>query len=223
MSQADPQKLQSAFKLLATLQNIPDEGQSCLAWAAQLVSTYRNVTIDLYEPNGGRLTIGDLDDTIYNQDYEEAEGWGKFYLPNEVNMQVIGVVKWPSCPCEQLVLMTCEDRCLYGYDGEELHLISPCLTQLYHRTIFYPAQRSYYRGEAFKNMTRENWERVRAGTVGRKLDRQHKELVEAKKSKFLENLNAMRYNTEGAKRPAVPQEVPEGHEGPGTFTRCSPC
>ncbi|KAA8586156.1 hypothetical protein FQN60_007725, partial [Etheostoma spectabile] len=69
-------------------------------------------------------------------------------------MQVLGVVEGTSCPCEQLVLMTCEDRRVYAYDGEgeELHLVASSLDQLRLEGIEYPASKTYYDGEAFKDM-----------------------------------------------------------------------
>ncbi|AWP04897.1 Hypothetical protein SMAX5B_016246 [Scophthalmus maximus] len=45
-------------------------------------------------------------------------------------MQVFGVVEGTSCPYGQLVLMTCEDKRLYSYDGEELHVVALSLDQL---------------------------------------------------------------------------------------------
>uniref|UniRef100_A0A3P9CBS0 Uncharacterized protein n=1 Tax=Maylandia zebra TaxID=106582 RepID=A0A3P9CBS0_9CICH len=53
--------------------------------------------------------------------------WGKFYLPKAVAMQVIGVVEGISCLCEQLLLMTCEDKQVY--DEDELHLVASSTKQ----------------------------------------------------------------------------------------------
>ncbi|KAG7999422.1 hypothetical protein GBF38_000527, partial [Nibea albiflora] len=106
-------------------------------------------------------------------------------------MQVIGVVEETLCPCDELVLMTCEDRKVYSYDGEELHVVAASLEELCYEGIEYPASKSYYKGEAFKAMTDEDWDKVKKGDVGRRLDEAHHELVMTGKSKFLEDLKSM--------------------------------
>ncbi|GAA6231831.1 uncharacterized protein LOC108900375 isoform X1 [Lates japonicus] len=163
-------------------------GRAYLAWVSDVVSELRNEKIPLKKPAGATVRIGDLEDTIYRDRGDEVNGWGKFYLPEIVNMQVVGVVEGTSCPCDELVLMTCEDRKLYAYDGEELHLVASSLDRLRDQEIEYPSSKSYYNGEAFKDMTKEDWAKVRRGPVGRRLDQEHQELVQARKSRFLKNL-----------------------------------
>uniref|UniRef100_A0A8P4FZ36 Uncharacterized protein n=1 Tax=Dicentrarchus labrax TaxID=13489 RepID=A0A8P4FZ36_DICLA len=113
---------------------------------------YKHKKFTLESPAGAIMKIGDLEDTIYRGKHDEVNGWGKFFLPEIVRMQVVGVVKGTSCPCDQLVLMTCEDRKMYAYDGEELHEVASSFEQLCAEGIEYPASRSYYEGEAFKHM-----------------------------------------------------------------------
>ncbi|XP_062292432.1 uncharacterized protein LOC133996941 [Scomber scombrus] len=168
-------------------------GADYLAWVSDFVSTYRHKSFTLENPAGATLRIGGLDDTIYRDAHARVNGWGKFYLPGPVHMQVIGVVEVTSCPCDQLVLMTCEDKKVYAYNGEELHLVASSVKQL-DKEIEYPASKIYYKGEAFKDMTEEDWDKVRAGPVGRKLDQEHHKRVTLKKSKFLENLKTARQN-----------------------------
>uniref|UniRef100_A0A671UK01 Uncharacterized protein n=1 Tax=Sparus aurata TaxID=8175 RepID=A0A671UK01_SPAAU len=93
-----------------------------------------------------------LDDTIYKHKDNVVNGWGNFYLLYEASMQVLGVVEGTSCPCDQLVLMTCEDRKIYAYDGEELHVVASDLKQLCDKGIMYPASKSYYKGERFQTI-----------------------------------------------------------------------
>uniref|UniRef100_A0A672GN54 Uncharacterized protein n=1 Tax=Salarias fasciatus TaxID=181472 RepID=A0A672GN54_SALFA len=120
-------------------------------WVSNMVSQCNRLSLPLMSPAGATLTIGGVEDTIYRDKPGEVNGWGKFYLEDEVNMQVIGVVEGTYCPYD-LVLMTCEDKKIYAYDGEELHLVAPGLKQLCDEGIEYPASKSYYNGEAFKNM-----------------------------------------------------------------------
>ncbi|XP_074469825.1 uncharacterized protein LOC141754580 [Sebastes fasciatus] len=152
---------------------------------------HRHKTFGLEKPPGATLTIGDLDDTIYSDEEDEVNGWGKFYLPKVVSMQVVGVVEGTSCSSDQLVLMTCEDRKLYAYDGEKLHLVASSLRQLQYNGIEYPAPERYYEGEAFKHKTKEDWAKV-----SKRLDQQHHELVMSKKSELLENLKLLKQNKE---------------------------
>uniref|UniRef100_A0A3B5APS4 Uncharacterized protein n=1 Tax=Stegastes partitus TaxID=144197 RepID=A0A3B5APS4_9TELE len=166
------------------------EGAAYLEWVSGFVSTYKHKKVTLKKPAGASLKIAGLDDTIYRGKHDEVNGWGKFYLPKIVNMQVVGVVEGTSCHCDQLVLMTCEDKKLYAYDGEELHLVASSLERLGDKEIEYPASKSYYNGEAFDDMTEEDWAKVKMGAVGRSLEQEHQKLVEANKSTFMENLKS---------------------------------
>lgn len=164
------------------------EGADYLAWVSNFVSTHKHKMLKLKNPGGALLKVAGLEDTIYRGKPDEVNGWGKFYLPKMVNMQVVGVVEGSSCTCDQLVLMTCEDKRVYAYDGEELHLVASSLNQLGDRGIEYPASKSYYNGQAFQDMTEEDWEDVKMGPVGRSLEKEHQKLVKANKSAFLANL-----------------------------------
>ncbi|XP_067467529.1 uncharacterized protein [Thunnus thynnus] len=167
------------------------KGAEYLAWVSQFVSTYKHKSLTLKNPAGATLRIGGLDDTIYKDADAKVNGWGKFYLPDIVHMQVVGVVEDTSCPCDP-VLMTCEDKNLYAYDGEELHLVASSLKRLCDKKIEYPASKRYYKGEAFKDMTEEDWAKVKSGPVGRRLAQEHHTRVIADKSRFLENLKMAR-------------------------------
>uniref|UniRef100_A0A672GT73 Uncharacterized protein n=1 Tax=Salarias fasciatus TaxID=181472 RepID=A0A672GT73_SALFA len=101
--------------------------------------------LPLNKPAGAVLTICELEDTEYKEKLDEVSGWGNFYLRDIVNMRVVGVVEGTSCPVGDLVLLTCEDKQLYGYDGEELHVVAPNLPKAINdKKIDYPASESYY-------------------------------------------------------------------------------
>uniref|UniRef100_A0A3Q0QX15 Uncharacterized protein n=1 Tax=Amphilophus citrinellus TaxID=61819 RepID=A0A3Q0QX15_AMPCI len=144
--------------------------------------------ITLKKPAGAILRIGGLEDTVYKDYPTDVKGWGKFYLPKTVTMHVVGVVEGISCPCDQLVLMTCEDKQVYVYDEEELHLVASSMEQLREEGMTYPAFKTYYNGEAFKDMTQEDWKKVWEGPVGRRLDEEHKKLVATRKPRLLDYL-----------------------------------
>uniref|UniRef100_A0A3Q2FGU3 Uncharacterized protein n=1 Tax=Cyprinodon variegatus TaxID=28743 RepID=A0A3Q2FGU3_CYPVA len=146
----------------------------------------------LNNPPGSKLRIARLEDTFYKDKPDEVRGCSMFYLPEEVEMQVIGVIEGTSCPSDELLLMTCENGRLYAFDGEELHMVASSLLQLEYGHIEYPSTESYYNGQAFENMTEEDWAEVKQGAVGKKLDQEHEKLVESKKEKFLENLKSQK-------------------------------
>uniref|UniRef100_A0A3P9DF72 Uncharacterized protein n=1 Tax=Maylandia zebra TaxID=106582 RepID=A0A3P9DF72_9CICH len=123
--------------------------------------------VHLKKPSGADLWIEELENTKYNGDDDEVNAWGKFYLPEIVKMQVIGVVKGTSCPCDELVLMTCEDKKLYGYDGEELHLVASSFLELCDKTIEYPASKRYYNGENYLTMSSTQEKGLRLGRLGK--------------------------------------------------------
>ncbi|XP_062414346.1 uncharacterized protein LOC134107073 isoform X2 [Pungitius pungitius] len=162
----------------------PDYLKSMLNYVLE----HRDETVILKNPAGAILTIGDLNDTIYRDKKIVVNGWNKFYLPDIVSMKVLGVVKGTSCPEDHLVLMTCEDQKVYAYDGEELHLVASSWEQLLGEGFQYPADKSYYKGEAFKDT---DWDEVRKGEVGRRLDQEHLKLVTSKMSKLLKNLRSI--------------------------------
>lgn len=118
------------------------------------MTTKRGERFNLNSPPGATLVIGHLEDTTFKDAPAEVNKWGKFYLPTTVEMQVVGYVEGSPYPCDQLVLMTCDDKKFYGYDEEEeeLHLVATSLNYLCEKGIDYPASKSYYRGEAFKDM-----------------------------------------------------------------------
>ncbi|XP_059205658.1 uncharacterized protein LOC131984737 isoform X2 [Centropristis striata] len=130
------------------------KGADLLKYVSSFVSEKRHESFLLKSPAGASLKIGDLDDTIYRGDKGKFDAWGRFYLPKMVSMQVIGVVEGASYLCEQLVLMTCEDKSVYGYDGEKLHLVASSLKQLIDEGIQYPADQSYYLGQTYRDMVR---------------------------------------------------------------------
>lgn len=118
------------------------------------MSTKKHQTYKLKSPAGATWTVGDLDDTIYKDDSDALYSWENFYLKNEVVMRVLGVVEGSPFPAEQLVLMTCEDRKIYAYDEDNLHLVALNLERLCYEGINFPPLMSYYYGEAFKDVVR---------------------------------------------------------------------
>ncbi|XP_027890957.1 uncharacterized protein LOC114155318 isoform X2 [Xiphophorus couchianus] len=163
-----------------------------LAVVSKIVSENRGKEMPLPYPDGPKLTVGPVEDTEYNDRPAVVNAWGKFYLPKTTKMEVIGYVEGTSYPCDQLVLVTCEDQKVYGFDGDELHLVASCLNQMFTEGIPDPALQSYYHGEPFKDMTKEDWAKVKQGPVGKRLEEERRKLVASRKSAFMQNLKIIR-------------------------------
>lgn len=118
------------------------------------MSKYKHKTVSLKNPPGAKWMLGGLEDTIYTGNNDIMYEWGNFYLPDSVKMQVVGTVDGMSYPCDELVLMICDDGMMYVYDGEELHVAASSLREFWNKGLEYPPPRSYYHGEAFEHMVR---------------------------------------------------------------------
>lgn len=123
---------------------------------SRLASQHLNVKIPLTNPHGSSWRIGGLEDTIYSDNPQEVEEWGKFYLPEYVKMEVLGTVEDMPCQGTQLVIVVGEDGHIYGHDDQTLHLVASSITELCTSGIQYPGIKTFYRGECFKNMVSES-------------------------------------------------------------------
>ncbi|XP_029022675.1 uncharacterized protein LOC114865588 [Betta splendens] len=120
--------------------------------------------------------------------------WGNFFLPDPVHMQVFAVVEDVSY--EDLVLMTCEDKQVYAYEDECLHLVALSLKELLKEGLRWPAYEKYYEGDAFKHMTEEDWAKEMQSPLGKKLDEEHRKLVESFEPRIMEILRNTRSKQE---------------------------
>uniref|UniRef100_A0A3P8ZBK5 Uncharacterized protein n=1 Tax=Esox lucius TaxID=8010 RepID=A0A3P8ZBK5_ESOLU len=139
-----------------------------LKQVTETVSKHCNASIPLRKPEGSEWKIGGQDVTCYSEDDGTVKEWGIFYLPEIVKMEILGAVENLPFPteCGQLVIMLCEDRHVYAYDGEEMHLVASSLKDLFDSGLQYPGFSIYYRGECFKDMVRIQ-----------KLEKEHQELL----------------------------------------------
>ncbi|XP_039663545.1 uncharacterized protein LOC120563445 [Perca fluviatilis] len=190
----EPRSAGELSALIKESTKVKDYQEDYLTWVSGFVSEFGTKTFTLKKPAGATLQIGDLEDPYYND--EEFNEWGNFYLPEIVTMKVVGVVEGTSYPYDQLVLMTCEDRKLYAFDGEEeeLHMVAESLEELSEEGLKYPSSQSYYKGEAFKDMKEKDWDEVRKSDVGKKLDEEHRKLVKENKPELLKYLQSITQN-----------------------------
>ncbi|KAJ7991692.1 hypothetical protein DPEC_G00286520 [Dallia pectoralis] len=137
------------------------------------------------------FTIGGQDDTIYKGNKDQAEDWENAYLPNSVELEVLGVVENLPFPteCGELVIMLCEDHQLYAYDGEDMHLVAKSLMDLFDSELQYPGIKSYYYGERFKkNMSSKEWKELKPEHHE---DKEHRALIKSREKEFLELISKL--------------------------------
>ncbi|KAF5909159.1 uncharacterized protein DAT39_001135, partial [Clarias magur] len=129
-------------------------GRIDLDEVASVVKRYSGTIIPLKEPKGYSLRVCGQDGTVYSGDEEELEAWKDFYLPERMEMVVIGAVD--NFPCEafdqELVLLLCEDGNIYAYEDEVLHLVARNVKELFETGLTFPGLECYKMGECFEDL-----------------------------------------------------------------------
>ncbi|MGH0175580.1 UNVERIFIED_CONTAM: hypothetical protein FKN15_070953 [Acipenser sinensis] len=82
------------------------------------------------------------------------EAWEKFYLPERVEMRVIGAIdNFPSLAVGlQLIILAGRDGNIYAYENEVLHQAAGSLQDLFRKGIEFPGTKVYNYGELFAPM-----------------------------------------------------------------------
>ncbi|MGH0178482.1 UNVERIFIED_CONTAM: hypothetical protein FKN15_077485 [Acipenser sinensis] len=85
---------------------------------------------------------------------DELEAWEKFYLPERVEMRVIGAIdNFPSLAVGlQLIILAGRDGNIYAYENEVLHQAAGSLQDLFRKGIEFPGTKVYNYGECFAPM-----------------------------------------------------------------------
>ncbi|XP_029023810.1 uncharacterized protein LOC114866244 isoform X2 [Betta splendens] len=166
--------------------------QDFQASVSNYVSTNKGQRVSLKKPSGAKMRIEDVNGTVYREDEDKMYAWGNFFLPDPVHMQVFAVVENASCLDEQPILMTCKDKQVYAYNDECLHLVAKDLEELLEEGLRWPAYEKYYEGDAFKHMTEQDWAKEMQSPLGKKLDEEHRELVESFEPRIMEILRNTR-------------------------------
>ncbi|MBN3281541.1 H4 protein, partial [Polyodon spathula] len=121
---------------------------------SEQVYKYRGQTVPLEKPAGYPMRIGGLDDTIYAEMEDELKAWEDFYLPERVEMRVIGAIDtFPSLAVGlQLIIVAGRDGNVYAYENEVLHQVADSLQDLFEKGIEFPGTKVYNYGECFAPM-----------------------------------------------------------------------
>ncbi|XP_058865073.1 uncharacterized protein LOC117434218 [Acipenser ruthenus] len=161
---------------------------------SQLVNRYRPHTVLLNEPEGYTLRIGGLNDTIYAEMEDELEAWEKFYLPERVEMRVIGAIdNFPSLAVGlQLIILAGRDGKIYAYENEVLHQAAGSLQDLFKTGIEFPGTKVYNYGERFAPMTEDEYKQLRDHEEVKKIKKETKEFIKSSEAEFLELLGCIK-------------------------------
>ncbi|KAK2864887.1 hypothetical protein Q7C36_004041 [Tachysurus vachellii] len=138
------------------------------------------------------VKVGSLAVTAYKDEPKMKEEWEKFYLPDHMYMEVIGVVEKFSghLPNDGLVLMVCEDGKVFAYNDNTLYHINNNLKELFVHGFKLPGIKSYYHGQSFEDMTAEDWDKIwKSKEVREKNLMEQQKFLESMKDSFLTNLD----------------------------------
>ncbi|XP_056335715.1 uncharacterized protein LOC130246650 [Danio aesculapii] len=130
-----------------------------LSGIAHFVKRNCKLTIPLVKPKDLTLRICGQDGTVYKGDDEQLEAWKDFYLPERMEMEVIGAID--DFPCDafdlQLVLLLGEDGRVYAYEEELLHVVANNLWDLFQIEMTFPGKETFNLGEYFEEPTEEEY------------------------------------------------------------------
>ncbi len=127
-----------------------------LCGIANFVKHHGNSTIPLVKPKSCTLRICGLEETVYEGDEEQLEAWKDYYLPERMEMEVIGAID--DFPCDayglQLVLLLGEDGTVFACEDELLHLVARNLRDLLQSEMAFPGIETFKLGECFEEPVR---------------------------------------------------------------------
>lgn len=123
----------------------------------EVVKKYGDKKLSLNMQEGSQmLRFGNLDNTVYAGEHEELNDWKWSYLPESMEMVVIGAIddfSFCEAECSQLVVLVCEDRKVYAYEDERLHLFANTLKDMFDFQIKLPSE-TIHRGKCFADVVR---------------------------------------------------------------------
>ncbi|XP_055754690.1 uncharacterized protein LOC129833871 isoform X3 [Salvelinus fontinalis] len=170
------------------------EAVEFLGQIKELVLKHRNSKIPLAKPKSYELRIGGLEDTVHAGDGEQLEVWKDCYLPERMEMVVIGALDDFRCSTAgwQLVLLLCEDGNVYAYEFEVLHLVARSLEDLFKSGAEFPGLEKFRFGECFEELTEEEMEKEMQCDEIKKIDDEHIQFRRRLEIEMLEDLKAIK-------------------------------
>ncbi|XP_058861813.1 uncharacterized protein LOC117415485 [Acipenser ruthenus] len=189
--------------------SIGKESPNYLDHVSEQVDKYRGQTVSLEKPAGYPMRIGGLDDTIYAEMEDELEAWEDFYLPERVEMRVVGAIDmFPSLAVGlQLIILAGKDGNIYAYENEVLHQVADSLQDLLQKGIEFPGTKVYNYGECFAPMTEEEYDELMEDEEVKKMKEETREFIKSNEVEFLSILARIE-EKENAEKVASNEVVP---------------
>lgn len=163
---------------------------------ADVVKGHNGTLIPLVKPKSYSVRVCGQDDTVYSGNEEQLEAWKDFYLPERMEMVVIGAID--DFPCDafglQLVLLLCEDGKIYAYEDEVLHLVARNVKELYETGLTFPGFESYNLGECFEDYTEEEYNENLESKEMKEFTEAHEKYRDALRLELLESLQEIKRN-----------------------------
>ncbi|MGH0127653.1 UNVERIFIED_CONTAM: hypothetical protein FKN15_071808 [Acipenser sinensis] len=146
---------------------------------------------------------------------DELEAWEDFYLPERVEMRVIGAIDmFPSLAVGlQLIILAGKDGNIYAYENEVLHQVANSLQDLFQKGIEFPGTKVYNYGECFAPMTEEEYDELMQDEEVKKMKEETREFIKSNEAEFLSILARIE-EKENAEKVASNEVVPSNHHRP---------
>ncbi|KAK1124568.1 hypothetical protein AOXY_G38654 [Acipenser oxyrinchus oxyrinchus] len=169
------------LKVIQDFCSIDKESSEYLNHVSKQVNKYRHRPVPLNKPTGYTMRIGGLNDTIYAEMEDELEAWEEFYLPERVEMRVIGAIdNFPSLAVGlQLIILAGKDGKIYVYENEVLHRAADCLRDLFEKGLRFPGTKIYNYGECFEPMTEDEHSKFMESEEVKKIQAETREFIKS--------------------------------------------
>ncbi|XP_041077456.1 uncharacterized protein LOC121296214 [Polyodon spathula] len=178
---------QDSQKLIQDFLSVGKESPEYLNHVSKQVDKYRHQTVPLKKPTEYPLRIGGLNDTIYEEREDELEAWENFYMPDRVEMKVIGAIDtFPSLAVGlQLIILAGKDGNVYAYENEVLHQVADSLQDLFENGLSFPGTKIYNYGECFEPMTDDEYSELMQSEEVKKMEDETREFIQSNEDEFL--------------------------------------
>lgn len=132
-------------------------GGKYLQLVTKNVMAHRGKSILL--PTSLPIRIGGLSDTVYWGRPDLLECWQDLYLPQRMEMVVLGTIDGYPClaPAQQLVILAGKDGSVFAYEEEVLHKIANNLQEIFLKGVTFPGTEIYEYGKGFRPKTNEEY------------------------------------------------------------------
>ncbi|XP_050957334.1 uncharacterized protein LOC127158229 [Labeo rohita] len=202
MTTKSPEKIKEEFL------SFIEEDAVDLSGIANFVRHHCNSTIPLVKPRSCTLRICGLEETVFEGDEEQLETWKDYYLPERMEMEVIGVID--DFPCDafglQLVLLLGEDGRVFACEDELLHLVARNLRDLFQCKMVFPGIEIFKLGECFEEPTEEEYLEMMESEDIKEMKKLHMEYRESLELELLNTMNEIAQSRNDDKQKQVVSE-----------------